>query len=253
MPRITANQKVHYLMQVKNYDLAEDENTRWFHSGQLTRAEYLANRALMALPLGKIPLALELLTEALSLSPDNDDIAACLVFLWQCLGEHDRAVSVHAARGSSQAQAGAVGAGDEAYDITSHRKECYRHHLDQALNYQSFQYFDNADKELREARMLFPKKSEVHLAEGKNHLSAKRWENAIVAFEKAASLAKDEEMKSECLTYLAITYLRIEHRAKAEDYLMEALDHNPPYMGALMLSDYLFSRRSHDSTGAEAR
>lgn len=91
--------------------------------------------------------------------------------------------------------------------------------------------------------MLFPKKPEVHLAEGKNHLTAKSWENAIFAFEKAAKLADDEEMKSECLTYLAITYLRIEQRDKAEDYLMEALDQNPPYMGALMLSDYLFSRK----------
>lgn len=91
--------------------------------------------------------------------------------------------------------------------------------------------------------MLFPKKPEVHLAEGKNHLTAKRWDKAIFAFDKAAHLAEDDETKSECLTYLAITHLRIEQRDKAEDYLMEALDLNPPYMGALMLSDYLFSRK----------
>lgn len=102
--------------------------------------------------------------------------------------------------------------------------------------------------------MLFPNKPEVHLAEGKNHLTAKRWEQAIFAFEKAAQLAEDEEQKSESLTYLAITYLRIEQRGKAEDYLMEALDQNPPYMGALMLSDYLFSRSAmaaNRSAGAQ--
>lgn len=99
--------------------------------------------------------------------------------------------------------------------------------------------------------MLFPKKPDAHLAEGKNHLSAKRWDKAIFAFDKAAQLAEDQEMKSECLTYLAITYLRMEQRDKAEDYLMEALDHNPPYMGALMLSDYLFARKDAQTSRSD--
>lgn len=228
MPQQTANQNVHYLMQIDQYDLAAKENVRWWQSGKLSQAQYLANDGLIALAAGDTATALKQLTLALDTDPDNSDIASCLIFLWQALGEHDRASALYSAHLAHN----------------SHKKECYRHHLDQAQNYQSFKKFDHADNEIKEARMLFPKKPDVHLAEGKNHLTAKRWEQAIFAFDKAAQLAEDDETKSECLTYLAITHLRIEQRDKAEDYLMEALDMNPPYMGALMLSDYLFSRKS---------
>lgn len=229
MPLKSCNLNVHYLMQIGQYDLAAKENVRWWQAGKLSQAQYLANEGLIALGAGNTADALRQLTLALELDPENSDIASCLIFLWQALGEHDRAATLYSSH--------------EHFAFNRHRKECYRHHLDQAQNYQSFKKFDHADNEIKEARMLFPKKPEVHLAEGKNHLSAKRWEQAIFAFDKAMQLAEDEETKSECLTYLAITHLRIEQREKAEDYLMEALDQNPPYMGALMLSDYLFSRK----------